>query len=759
MSLLNEKASSQTLEPPESHFTPPAVTGEALQVYWRILRKRRWVVVAGVLVSALSAIVLLSYLPKVYTAASRVQVKQPLRRVIFYTGTGSDTLPNEFALSTQARIIASSLTAQKAVEILREEEKLPVSVGEILSSVTTTTEEPDLITISTKHSDPRKAAAIANAVAKAYAEHSRIDARREYRSAQDYLEKQIKKVRQDLDRIQENIRALQLKRALPYPSATLSTLLEGRIEGMTTEDYTTQARRARLEAEALKSEIEQLQLRIQTTPQWHMVKRLRENPDLSALRSELTRVRSELVRLRAEYGEEHPLIKQMVEQEANILSQIKSFNKSKNQYVYVEEKEENPAFRTAYQELMLKQVLYAQVMARAEALQSLAEVEQQKAKSVSEAELQLLRWKRLADVTDRAYTRLLEQLQQQRVNEAMQLGNVKIIDLATVPSRPTFPQPLKVIVFSLVFGLMLGIAGALVEEALDVTVRTPSDISRLLGIPALGFIPEVGERASKGRFPLIFNNSQLHLVEPFRMLATSLKFTLRNTTVKTLAITSCGPGEGKTFGAINLATTLAQAGHKVLLVEGDLRKPGFAHHFEVPSYPGLAHVLVGAVPPDQAILPTEIPNLWVMVAGETPPNPPALLDAEALPSLLKDLREKYDFIIVDTPPCLSMPDALIWGSKVDGLLFVVAHLKATKIALQEAQNLMKRAQGNVVGFFLNRVRPQKSDYYYEYYRYYYQPYYSSYSDRASANGKLSPKPSFREGEVRGTEKETQPSSE
>lgn len=762
MSLLSEKPPYLPSGSPEAHLEPAVPTSETLQAYWRILRKRRWMVIGGILVCVVSATVLLFYLPKIYTASSRVQIKQPLRRVIFYTGTSADTLPNEFALSTQARIITSSLTAQKAAEILQQEEKLLVSVGEILSGITTTTEEPDLITISAKHSDPRKAAAIANAVAKAYAEYSRIDARREYRSAQDYLEKQIKKVRRDLDRIQENIRALQLKRALPYPSATLSTLLEGRVEGLTAEDYITQARRARLEVDALKSEIEQFQLRVQTTPQWRTVKRLRENPDLVALRSELTRVRSELVRLRAEYGEEHPLVKQMVEQEASILNQIKDFNKNKKQYVYVDEKEENPAFRTAYQELMLKQVLYSQAMARAEALQSLAEVEQQKAKSVSEAELQLLRWKRLADVTDRAYTRLLEQLQQQRVNEAMQLGNVKIIDLATIPLRPTYPQPLKVIVFSLVFGLMLGIVGALLEEALDVTVRTPSDISRLLAVPALGFIPEVGEQSSRGRFPLIFNrsgnNSYASLVEPFRMLSASLKFVLRNTTVKTLVVTSCGPKEGKTFTALNLATTLAQAGNKVLLMEGDLRRPGFANHFEVPSS-GLAQVLVGASTPDQVIHPTETPNLWVMVAGEVPPNPPALLDSEAFSEMLKELREKFDFVLIDTPPCLSMPDALILGAKADGLLLVVAHLKATKIALHEAQNLMKRASVNLIGFLLNRVRPQKSDYYYEYYRYYYEPYYRGYTRGTNGKRRGASEPSSQKAGEPVEEKEANPSSE
>jgi capsular exopolysaccharide synthesis family protein len=220
---------------------------------------------------------------------------------------------------------------------------------------------------------------------------------------------------------------------------------------------------------------------------------------------------------------------------------------------------------------------------------------------------------------------------------------------------------------------------------------------------------------------------QSQMAESYRALRTSLLLSNLGTPPKVVMITSARPQEGKTTTSINTAVVLAQKGVRVLLIDADLRRPSIHKTLGLGPRTGLSNVLTGSTSLEQAILRSAVlSNLFILPAGTPPPNPAELLASTNMRDLLLDLRDKYDHIVIDTPPTLSVTDAVVLSPRVDAIVLVIRSGQTTKQALRRSRDILMQVNARVTGVLLNAVDLTSPDYYY-YYEYqgkYHDSYYS-----------------------------------
>ena len=306
-----------------------------------------------------------------------------------------------------------------------------------------------------------------------------------------------------------------------------------------------------------------------------------------------------------------------------------------------------------------------------------------------------------ADAIQRVLDNLTEKYFEAQINERIDNGAVDIISSAVTPKVPDGTRNTRSFLFATLVGLMLGALAAFVLEHLDTRVRDVDDAQRAAAIGVIGLIPEL--RSDGGR-PLAIN-SEDHSVgaEAYRKLRTNLRF-LRATRPRVIAVTSPGPDEGKSVTAANLALAIAQQGQDVLLIDGDLRRPVQHEIFGANRGPGLSDALVGLIDPLEAVQPfIDAPNLSVLACGTEAPNPAELLGSDAFGRLLGTFAQRFDTIVVDTPPVNLVTDAAVIGSVTDGVLLVAEAGRTDRSVLASAVNELRQARGSVLGIVLNRI--------------------------------------------------------
>jgi capsular exopolysaccharide synthesis family protein len=277
-------------------------------------------------------------------------------------------------------------------------------------------------------------------------------------------------------------------------------------------------------------------------------------------------------------------------------------------------------------------------------------------------------------------------------------GGAEVLGYAWTPSSPVSPNVPMNLAIGLVSGLFLGIVLAFVRDYFDDSVKTKETVDRVAGVSTLGLIPKVSADSEL----VTVTHPSAPAAEAFRLLRTSVKFLGIERQVRVVQVTSPSPGEGKTMVAANLAVAFAQAGDRVVLVGGDLRRPRMEEVLDVPLTPGLTAVLIGDVTLPQAIQTAEgVPNLSVLPAGYPPPNPSELLSGERARRLIDVLGQTYDVVVIDCPPVLPVTDALVLARMADTTLLVTSANKTSKRSLTRAVELLRQVDAPLSGAVLN----------------------------------------------------------
>jgi polysaccharide biosynthesis transport protein len=319
------------------------------------------------------------------------------------------------------------------------------------------------------------------------------------------------------------------------------------------------------------------------------------------------------------------------------------------------------------------------------------------------------------------YTNLVASYEQVRMAEAQTLSNVVQIEKAIPPTVPIRPKPFQNTLIAAAIGLMLAVGGIFATDSLDDTVKSPDEINRVLKLPIMGTIARY-EEPSDGRL-ITRAQPRSPITESFRALRTNVQYASVDRPLRTLIVTSPAPGDGKTTVTANLATVLAQGGRHVTVVDADLHRPRVHHVFNADLHPGLSTLFIKSdLHLNGHLQLTETERLHVIAAGELPPNPSELLGSNKMHDILDAILEQSDLVIFDTPPVLSVTDAVVLAPMVDGVL-VVCRPGVTKMnALKYAIEQLRYVGANVVGVILNGIDDHSSRYGY----YYKSRYYSQY---------------------------------
>ena len=321
------------------------------------------------------------------------------------------------------------------------------------------------------------------------------------------------------------------------------------------------------------------------------------------------------------------------------------------------------------------------------------------------------------------------QLSQAQIMAASASPYVDIVNPA-VGSIPASPGGGQVnLLLGALLGVILGIGSAFFLEYLDRTVRTSADVETLLGIPVLGIIPRLRkvdelESGEREHLPMIVALDALDpAAEAYRNLRMNLMFmSTEEEPIRTILFSSSGPSEGKSTTAVNFAVMLAQQGHRVLLIDADLRRPALHRAMDILREPGLTNLLVGDAEAREAIRPNVLPNLDMLPSGPFPPNPSELLQSKNMKRLLEELEGRYSHVIIDTPPVLAVTDAAVLGAHTDGVVLVLRSGETEQRAAERAVDQLRRVGIRLFGAVLNEVSTSTAEesYYLQYY-YSYHP--------------------------------------
>ncbi len=315
---------------------------------------------------------------------------------------------------------------------------------------------------------------------------------------------------------------------------------------------------------------------------------------------------------------------------------------------------------------------------------------------------------------------LLNSYNQVRLAEAQATNNAVIAKPAVAPTVPVRPNTMSNTLLAAVVGAMLAIGVAFLIEYLDDTIKSPDDISRVTGLSTLGAIARLKD-AGTARQLISWLQAKAPESEAYRTLRTNIQFSSVDKPVRTIAVTSSGPGEGKSTTASNLAVVMAQTGQRVILVDTDLRRPVIHKTFGVPNNVGITTALLAGADTELGtyVQPTGVENLSVLTSGPIPPNPSELLGSHRMAHVIGQLSSMADLVLFDTPPVLVVTDAQVLSRQVDGVLLVADAGRTREHALAQAVGELKKTGANLLGIALNRLDSRSPGYYYYYYYYYY----------------------------------------
>jgi succinoglycan biosynthesis transport protein ExoP len=387
------------------------------------------------------------------------------------------------------------------------------------------------------------------------------------------------------------------------------------------------------------------------------------------------------------------------------------------------------------------QMELADVNHQVSGLTDLYEAARHEALELNLKELEYSRLQRSKENTEKLFGMVLERSTESGLSKMAPFNNVRVLDRPLMPVAPVYPKTTTNLAVGVAIGLLLGLAGAAGRDMLDRTVRNSEDLERELGLAALGALPNVtreggamslgyyGRRRARKKEAtndpasdrpelLVHTHPKSVVAEAARAIRTNLMFMSPDNPYKCLLVTSAGPAEGKTTVAASVAIAIAQTGQRVCLVDCDLRKPRVHALFKERNDKGVTTALLDPSQLPSILVDTEVPNLVILRAGPTPPNPADLMHSDAFGSLLQELRTRFDRVVLDSPPIGLVTDGVILSTRVDATVLVVRALSTRRDAARRAVRSLRDVGATCAGFVLNAVASQE--------RYYYAGYYAAY---------------------------------
>jgi capsular exopolysaccharide synthesis family protein len=717
--------------PMYSRYPAIEVEKNSVREYWRIARKHKWVILATLLVLVTIVTIGTLLTRPVYRAEAKLEIGKDSERVLSgqrIMEVETANVFNPFFLQTQVDILRSRDLSRRVIQRLNLSDnnefkaKGVENLGENEREVRLVNafqrrydiavgRQSKVVSLTFDAYDPRLAAEVTNTIANEYIKWSMESRLQGVGDAKEFLAKRVQEA-------EANLRQAEAELQQYLADHKIISLDES---GNITIARTEQLNRQLSDVENERRAAEALYYRSKEVAADELPPVVND-VTVQILIKELSRQRQELANLSARYQPNFPAVKQVQEQIKQLESQL---NEAKQRIV----KNIETQFQVARKrEADLKSALS---QSKGEAIQQNREA----------TELSLKKQK--VETNRKNYEDLLNRLRQAEVESDFRPSNIRIVQQAEIPIAPIKPNKILNIGLSLLIGLALGIGMAFFLEYLNNTINTAEDVERFVQLPSLGAIPSLQSLAKSRMFGLgsgngakstalaAPNNELLSDHEPissfaesYRALRTSLLLSSAEHAPRTMLITSSHPSEGKTTIVANTAISLAQTGAKVLVLDADMRRPRCHKILNAKNDMGLSTFLSRDIRLESAIQEHGIPNLYVLPAGPVPPNPSELLSSIKLRILVSELEDRFDHIIIDSPPVIHVTDALIISPHVDGVVIVVKGGQTPREAVMRAKQALLDVNAKVFGVVLNCIDLNSENYYYNY-KY---PYYHSYEE-------------------------------
>jgi succinoglycan biosynthesis transport protein ExoP len=717
-----------------------------LRDYWLIVRRRRFIIIVSTVLVAMLSFWFSRQKVPIYESTASVRYEQSTSftglLVEVFSVSGGDTI------ETQGSVIKSYSVLE---EVLRRLGKLPerppgqplresrayLNALDALASKIRTARlgGTSIIEITATSTESREAREIADTVAESYRDYNRTLRNARVIETRKFIEKQLQEADARVQRTEEQIWAFREANSIIAPGAESGMLLS----------IFTQLRADVEKTRQQRAELELAQARLGRTDPASFAERVfvdSTNPALQRLQATQVDLLLEHNNLALEVTERHPRLQALTDRMREV--RLEMHREVAAQIALLRTRED--------------------ILAR-----QMGEV-LRKNREVPTIELGLQRLQRDAKTGEDLLTLLKTKHQEALIKESERVEEVSIVRPATDPVEPVATDSFNAVLVGALLGLMLGLVLAFVQETLDTSIGTIEDVEGYLGVPVVGIIPHIDARETIER--LIERRPALAQMEPdalqshallithfdpkspvaeaYRTLRTNIQFIRMERAGKLLVFTSPTLQEGKTTTIVNVALTMAQNGQRTLLVGSNLRRPSIHRFFGIEREPGLSDILVGNArwrdcirtvadilmgrfEMEDIMASPGLDNLHIIESGAIPGNPSELLSSPAMAQFLREIREEYDIVLIDTPPVLPVADSAIVAAQVDGVILVYQAGKVGRLVLKRAKAHLESVRASVWGVVLNDVQAEIAGYTYAHY---YTHYYGEEAHAKPGTGRL-----------------------
>ena len=579
----------------------------------------------------------------------------------------------------------------------------------------------DIVEVSALSPSPYEAALIANVYAQQYKNLNLEQNRNQLTIVTDFLNEQRKEKYDELNAAEETLKDFQEKGGLIALDERASSLIS------VLSQFEAQKSATQVDLMASNKVLENLrnELKAQNPRMADYLKSLTSKTYIKAVQDELTKLEiNKQVALTRKDGpkENSPIMQEYDKKIDELKKELDKQLEVLKAGIFASSPEE---VKELTQKIIAEEVKNQSLQSSIKELDKIVQGYEERFMKLPKNAIELAKLKRNSEALEKLYLLLEQRYQEAIINEQSQPGNVLIIDEARIPKQRAKPNRSLIVIIGLLLGGGLAVGYVFVKNYFDDTVKTPDDIENK-NINVLAWVPNfdnlVGASSEEVQF-IVEKRPDSIPSEAFRALRTRIQFSRVNTeSLKTILITSSAPQEGKTTISVNLAGSFAHSKKKVLLVDCDLRKPAVHKLFGKERIPGLIDYLTGHAKLDEVLNQSNLENLEFITSGTIPPNPAEMLDSQEMRSFLIKMRDKYDLIILDSPPVIAVTDSEILTSMVDGTILVVSAENTEIEMMERSVELIRRENTQFLGTVLNNFS-YKSGYgsYYKYYYYYSRP--------------------------------------
>lgn len=666
--------------------------------YWQVIKNRYGIILMTLFLVFMTAAVITYVMPKRYQSNAVVQVKTSTPTLqAFEESRFTDTISQNFFL-TEFEVIKSQLTLKLVVQQLGLVARWGVSEEDALNMLrgmvdTQNIRGTDLISISVRHTNQVDARDIAREVFEAYSKRREEKESMSIESALKELEKSMQE-QSDIVEEKRKQRDTLLRRAssVPYDKMT------GR-GGNREEDSMRQSLAGQVQL--LKSELAQIDSVIDSLSKLNADELIRYTANLEIASNELKQFypmyqeekrKLEFMKLDG-LGDRHPTVIASTQALETLMKQLQASTVSFTESLKIKRSAKAKELEEQEKRLDQEKLSFKEDVAGQYELQNA-----QDAFNSAQTLLDQMRGK----------------LQMLRINVKQPKNLIELHEEPVVSQVPVSPNVTLNLILGAAVGLIFGVGIAFFLEYLDTSVKTLEDVERYLQVPVLAVIPkDVG---------ILHKQSGMSPdAEAYRILRTNIEFNRKNPEDNSLTVVSGGAGEGKSTTLVNLAYICAQGGYTTLMIDADLRRPRLHTFFDINNSVGLTNYLTTELMLEDVILQTPVDNLFFMPSGVLPADAAGILNSRRMSELIQDVKQRFDLILVDSPPILGVSDASVLASEVDLTIIVVQHRKLPRNMLLRVKQSVENVGGHVIGVVLNNV-DVRSDSQYQYYTSYYTYY-------------------------------------